>query len=169
MSAWSQPSEGVVPGIILVREPVSRSATIAIWLLELRCYSNGLEFDLVAYVSPDAPEFSQPIALTRPAGKPESGPPEMWALWIEIGGETGATLVSAPVELTSEGFSLIERIGTGDSHTQYQTFWLTPLPPPDSQITLRCGWPARGLPAGSVTVPSGTIDQAVASARSAWG
>jgi hypothetical protein len=169
--AWIGPPENELGVAVPVRRVLFRTGDLAIGLVGLVAYSNGIELQVVMRrrLAPTEPD---PMHLHMRARHVRSGElaPEVFRFGVEYPDGRKATNLGFPFPPRDEepgGPVLMERGGGGGGRSWNFGYWLWPLPPP-GPLRVVVEWPAEGVPLTNVEIDGAALTAAAGDADVLW-
>jgi hypothetical protein len=167
--AWIGPPENELGVAVPVRRVLFRSEEIAVALLGVVAYSNGIELQVVIRRRRQA-EDPDPMLFHMRRRHNQTGAlaPEVLRFGVEYADGRKATNLGHPAfgdEPT--GPVLMERGGGGGGRSWNFGYWLWPLPPP-GPLRVVIEWPIAGIPLTDVEVDGAVIAAAAADVDVLW-
>jgi hypothetical protein len=171
--AWIGPPENELGVAVPLRRVLFRSDDLAIALLGVVAFSNGIELQ-VAMRRRDLPTEPDPM-LFHMHGRHATGrelAPEVFRFGVEYPDGRKATNLANPFPLLVGDEEptvpvLIERGGGGGGRSWNFGYWLWPLPPP-GPLRVVVEWPVAGVPLTDVELDGAAFTAAAADVDVLW-
>jgi hypothetical protein len=169
--AWIGPPDNELGVALQLRRVLFRSDDLAIALLGLVVFGNGLELQLVLRRR-EMPVEPDPMHLHMRTRHAQSGEiaPEVLRFGVEYPDGRKATNLGHPFPFGTEEPDepvLVERGGGGGGRSWSFGYWLWPLPPP-GPLRVVVEWPVAGVPQTEVELDGATIAAAAAGVDVLW-
>jgi hypothetical protein len=148
-----------------------RSGDLAIAVLGLVVFSNGLELQVVMRRR-QLPAEPDPMHFHMRSRHARGGelPPEVFRFGVEYADGRKATNLGNPFPVGDEqptGPVLMERGGGGGGRSWSFGYWLWPLPPP-GPLRVVIEWPAEGVPLTDIELDGAVLAAAAAEVDVLW-
>jgi hypothetical protein len=167
--AWIGPPENELGVAVPVRRVLFRSDELAIALLGLVAFSNGIELQVVMrrrqlLTEPDLIH----VHMHRRHARGGELAPEVFRFGVEYPDGRKATNLGFPFGAEEPtGPVLMERGGGGGGRSWNFGYWLWPLPPP-GPLRVVVEWPAAGVPLTDVELDGAVLAAAAAEVDVLW-
>jgi hypothetical protein len=168
--AWIGPPENELGVAVPVRRVLYRNDDLAIALLGVVAFSNGLELQVVMRRRKLAEEPDHLMHMHMHGRHARGGElaPEVFRFGVEYADGRKATNLgfpTGPEEPTSP--VLMQRGGGGGGRSWNFGYWLWPLPPA-GRLRVLVEWPALGIPLTDVELDGATLVAAAADVDVLW-
>jgi hypothetical protein len=167
--AWIGPPENELGVAVPVRRVLFRSDDLAIAVLGVVAFSNGIEFQVVMRRRELAEEPNlMHVHMHRRHARGGELAPEVFRFGVEYPDGRKATNLgfpSGPEE--PAGPVLMERGGGGGGRSWNFGYWLWPLPPP-GPLRVVVEWPAMGVPLTDVELDGAALVAVAAEVDVLW-
>jgi hypothetical protein len=168
---WLGPPENELGVAVPLRELLVRTDDLAIALLGVVAYSNGLQLqvELRRRTEADDTDVMHLHMRRRHARGPEIAP-EVLRFGVQFADGRKATNVGGrPWGLDDQpaGPLLMERGGGGGGRTWSFGYWLWPLPPAGA-LTVAVEWPAQNVPLTTRELDTAPLREAAARSEALW-
>jgi hypothetical protein len=167
--AWIGPPENELGVSVPLRRILFRSDELAIALLGVVAYSNGIELQVVMRrrelsTEPDPMH----VHMHRRHARGGELAPEVFRFGVEYPDGRKATNLGFPFGLEEPtGPVLMERGGGGGGRSWSFGYWLWPLPPP-GPLRVVIEWPIAGIPLTDVELDGSVLAAAAADVDVLW-
>jgi hypothetical protein len=167
--AWIGPPENELGVAVPVRRVLFRSDDLAIAVMGVVAFSNGIEFQVVMRRRELAEEPNlMHVHMHRRHARGGELAPEVFRFGVEYPDGRKATNLgfpSGPEE--PAGPVLMERGGGGGGRSWNFGYWLWPLPPP-GPLRVVVEWPAMGVPLTNVVLDGAALVAVAAEVDVLW-
>jgi hypothetical protein len=167
--AWIGPPENELGVAVPARHVLFRTDELAIALLGIVVFSNGVEMNVVMR-RPDIPDEPDPMHAHMHARRMRSGTlaPEIFRFGVEYADGRKATNIGhPPFGEEPTGPVLMQRGGGGGGRSWSFGYWLWPLPPP-GPLRVVIEWPALNVPQTDLELDGATLVAAAADVDVLW-
>ena len=157
-----------VPGSVALDATLASSSDLAVFVSGMRAFRNGVEFAVEVRARNSATDPDR-VNLGDGVLGEERGDDRL-LLGVEFADGRWCTNVGGydfDADDTADRLQLWADEGSADARTAYESYFLSPLPPP-GDLRIVCGWPRRSLPETVTTVPAETILEGSRRARELW-
>jgi hypothetical protein len=168
--AWIGPPENELGVAVPLRHVLFRSDDLAIALIGVVAFSNGIELQVVMRRRElsDDPDVMQVHMHRRRRAPGNELAPEVFRFGVEYPDGRKATNLGFPFgEKEPEGPVLMERGGGGGGRSWNFGYWLWPLPPP-GPLRVVVEWPIAGIPLTDVELDGAALAAAAADVDVLW-
>jgi hypothetical protein len=168
---WIGPPENELGVAVPLRSVLFRSGDLAIALVGVVAFSNGIELQIVMRrrelpTEPDSMHFH----MRSRHGRSGELAPEVFRFGVEYPDGRKATNLGHPFPVGAEeptGPVLMERGGGGGGRSWNFGYWLWPLPPP-GPLRVVVEWPVEGVPLTDIELDGTLLTSAAAEVDVLW-